>query len=90
MNKAEYLSKQCHKSSTNIIEMIEDAALTYALFQTEANNIETLNNYREIIKQLESRISVMQEVCDAAVKYKGLGMNPDLFNAVTKYEAIKE
>jgi hypothetical protein len=45
---------------------------------------------RECYAILESSLSAMQEVCDAAVKCKGLGMNPDLFDAVTKYEAIKE
>jgi hypothetical protein len=31
----------------------------------------------------------MQEVCNAAIKCKRLGMNPDLYDAVAKLEALK-
>ena len=38
---------------------------------------------------IQARIQAMQEVCDAAIKCKRLGMNPDLYDAVAKLEALK-
>ena len=65
----------------DIMKLIDE----YAIYRSVRKDI----NNKLCRDKIQSHISAMQEVCDAAIKCKRLGMNPDLYDAVAKLEALK-
>jgi hypothetical protein len=62
----------------DIMKLIDE----YAIYRSVLKDI----NNKLCRDKIQSHISAMQEVCDAAIKCKRLGMNPDLYDAVAKLE----
>ena len=65
----------------DIMKLIDE----YAIYRSVRKDI----NNKLCRDKIQSHISAMQEVCSAAIKCKRLGMNPDLYDAVAKLEALK-
>ncbi len=76
---------------SDIMELIEKLTIDAIRIVDSKDPISKIYTLKPLCDKIESRISAMQEVCDAAVEHCNLPKcNCPLCTAIRRYKAIKE